>query len=167
MFTSPGLSSNPLVDGEGTLRVLLVCSSGGHLSQLNRLAPWWKRHERLWLTFRKADSLSLLEGERVMWAFHPTTRNLVNLLRNLRLAWRVVAHFEPDVVISTGAGVAFPFFLVARARRIPTVYVEVYDRIDSATLTGRLCYPLSSLFLLQWEEQRRWYPRGVVIGTVF
>jgi UDP-N-acetylglucosamine:LPS N-acetylglucosamine transferase len=146
---------------------MLVCSSGGHLSHLNRLAPWWKRHERLWLTFRKADSLSLLEGERVMWAFHPTTRNLVNLLRNLRLAWRVVADFEPDVVISTGAGVAFLVFLVARARCIPSVYLEVYDRIDSATLTGRLCYPLSSLLLLQRKEQRRWYPRGVVIGTVF
>ena len=47
-----------------------------------------------------------------------------------------------------------------------TVYVEVYDRIDSATMTGRLCYPFSNLFLLQWEEQRRSYPKGVVIGSL-
>ena len=145
---------------------MLVCSSGGHLSQLHKLEPWWRKHERLWLTFRKTDSLSLLEGERVVWAHHPTTRNLGNLLRNLRLARRALAEFRPDVVVSTGAGVAFPFFLLARVRRIRTVYVEVYDRIDSATLTGRLCYPLSDLFLLQWEEQRRWYPRGVVIGRM-
>jgi UDP-N-acetylglucosamine:LPS N-acetylglucosamine transferase len=149
------------------LKVMLVCSSGGHLSQLHKLEPWWRAHERIWLTFRKADSLSLLEGERVVWAYHPTTRNLGNLLRNLRLARRVLAEFRPNVVVSTGAGVAFPFFLLARVRGIRTVYVEVYDRIDSATLTGRLCYPLSDLFLLQWEEQRRWYPRGVVIGRVF
>jgi beta-1,4-N-acetylglucosaminyltransferase len=149
------------------LKVMLVCSSGGHLSQLHKLEPWWREHERLWLTFRKTDSLSLLEGEPVVWAYHPTTRNLGNLLRNLRLAWRVLADFHPDVVVSTGAGVAFPFFLLARVRGIRTVYVEVYDRIDSATLTGRLCYPLSDLFLLQWEEQQRWYPRGVVIGRVF
>jgi beta-1,4-N-acetylglucosaminyltransferase len=150
----------------GVVKVMLVCSSGGHLSQLYRLEPWWRQHERLWLTFRKADSLSLLRDEQVVWAFHPTTRNLGNLLRNLRLAWRVVRDFQPDVVVSTGAGVAFPFFLVAKLRGSKTVYVEVYDRIDSATLTGRLCYPLSSLFLLQWEEQRRWYPRGVVIGRM-
>jgi beta-1,4-N-acetylglucosaminyltransferase len=146
---------------------MLVCSSGGHLSQLYKLEPWWREHDRLWLTFRKADSLSLLEGEPVVWAHHPTTRNLGNLLRNLRLAWRVLADFRPDVVVSTGAGVAFPFFLLARLRGVRTVYVEVYDRIDSATLTGRLCYPLSDLFLLQWEEQQRWYPRGVVIGRMF
>jgi beta-1,4-N-acetylglucosaminyltransferase len=42
----------------------------------------------------------------------------------------------------------------------------VYDRIDLATVTGRLCYPISDLFLLQWEEQRRFYPRGQVIGAL-
>jgi hypothetical protein len=46
------------------------------------------------------------------------------------------------------------------------VYVEVYDRIDSPTMTGRLCYPFSDLFLLQWEEQRRNYPKGQVIGSL-
>jgi UDP-N-acetylglucosamine:LPS N-acetylglucosamine transferase len=146
---------------------MLICSAGGHLSQLYRFQGWWARHERLWLTFRKADSESLLQGERVVWAYHPTTRNLVNLVRNLRLAWRTVADFAPDVMVSTGAGVAFPFFVVAKLRGIRTVYVEVFDRIDSSTLTGRLCYPLSDLFLLQWEEQRRWYRRGTVIGRVF
>jgi hypothetical protein len=63
--------------------------------------------------------------------------------------------------------VAFPFFIVARLLRIPTVYLEVYDRIDSPTLTGRLCRPLSSLFLVQWEEQCRFYPGARVIGGLF
>jgi beta-1,4-N-acetylglucosaminyltransferase len=148
------------------MRVLLVCSSGGHLIQLHNLRPWWEAHERLWVTFKKLDSRSLLAGERVAWAHHPTTRNLRNLVRNLRLAWRLLRSFRPDVVVSSGAGVAFPFFLIARLLRQKTVYVEVYDRIDSATMTGRLCYPLSNLFLLQWEEQRRSYPKGVVIGSL-
>jgi beta-1,4-N-acetylglucosaminyltransferase len=70
------------------------------------------------------------------------------------------------VVVSSGAGVAFPFFLLAKLLGKRTVYVEVYDRIDSPTLTGRLCYPFSDLFLLQWEEQRRSYPKGQVIGSL-
>ncbi|HET6751428.1 MAG TPA: PssD/Cps14F family polysaccharide biosynthesis glycosyltransferase [Actinomycetes bacterium] len=148
------------------MRVLLVCSSGGHLIQLHNLRPWWERHDRMWVTFRKLDSRSLLAGERVAWAHHPTTRNLPNLVRNLLLAWRLLRSFRPDVVVSSGAGVAFPFFLVARLLGQKTVYVEVYDRIDSATMTGRLCYPFSNLFLLQWEEQRRSYPKGVVIGSL-
>jgi UDP-N-acetylglucosamine:LPS N-acetylglucosamine transferase len=79
----------------------------------------------------------------------------------------MLPRWRPDVVVSDGAAVAFPFFLVARLMRIPTVYLEVYDRIDSPTLTGRLCRPLSSLFLVQWEEQRRFYPGARVIGGLF
>jgi hypothetical protein len=145
------------------ISVYLVCSSGGHLTQLHHLRPWWERFDRTWVTFRKTDALSLLDGERVIWAFHPTTRNLVNLVRNARLAWTTLRRDRPDVVVSTGAGIAFPFFLVAKVLRIRTIYVEVFDRVDSATLTGRLCYPLSDLFLVQWEEQRDLYPRGRVI----
>jgi UDP-N-acetylglucosamine:LPS N-acetylglucosamine transferase len=148
------------------MRVLLVCSSGGHLIQLHNLKPWWERHDHMWVTFRKLDSTSLLAGERVAWAHHPTTRNLRNLVRNLLLAWRLLRSYRPDVVVSSGAGVAFPFFLLARLLGRKTVYVEVYDRVDSATMTGRLCYPLSNLFLLQWEEQRGSYPKGVVIGSL-
>ena len=148
------------------MRVALVCSSGGHLLQLHRLRPWWERHERVWVTFEKVDAVSLLEGEEVMWAYHPTTRNVPNLLRNLVLAWRVLRRYRIDIVVSTGAGVAFPFFVAARLLGVRTAYVEVYDRIDLPTLSGRLCHPLSDLFCLQWEEQRRFYPRGRLIGKL-
>jgi UDP-N-acetylglucosamine:LPS N-acetylglucosamine transferase len=145
---------------------MLVCSSGGHLLQLYRLKPWWERHRRSWVTFRGPDSESMLEREDVAWAYHPTTRNVPNLIRNLGLAWTLVRRHRPDVVVSSGAGVALPFFVLGRLFGARTVYVEVYDRIDLPTLTGRLCYPLSNLFLLQWEEQRRFYPRGQLIGRL-
>ena len=70
------------------------------------------------------------------------------------------------MVVSNGAGLAIPFFVVAWFLRIPRVYIEVYDRIDSSSLTGRICYRLSSRFFLQWEEQQRHYPRGEVIGRL-
>jgi UDP-N-acetylglucosamine:LPS N-acetylglucosamine transferase len=146
--------------------VLLVCSSGGHLTQLYNLKPWWERFDRTWVTFDKPDATSLLGEERVVWAYHPTTRNLWNLLRNGVLAWRTIARSRPDVIVSTGAGVAFPFFLIGKLRGARTVYVEVFDRLDSPTMTGRLCAPFSDRFLLQWEEQKRQYPKGEVVGPL-
>lgn len=149
------------------MKVLFVCSAGGHLTQLYRLRPWWERHERTWVTFPGAHAESLLREERLIPAHYPTTRNIPNAFRNLWLAVRVFRQERPDVVISDGAGVAFPFFLIAKVSRIPTVYLEVYDRISRATLTGRLCYPFTDLFLLQWPEQVAKYPRGKVIGCLF
>ncbi len=148
------------------MKVMLVCSSGGHLAQLYRLRPWWQQHERIWVTFADAHAESLLAGERVLPAFFPTTRNVPNALRNLRMAIAAVRAERPDVLVSDGAGIAFPFFLVGRALGVHTVYLEVYDRISRPTVTGKLCYPLAELFLLQWPEQAAIYPRGQVVGCL-
>lgn len=148
------------------MKAMLVCSGGGHLAQLYRLEPWWRRHDRIWVTFAGAQADSLLAGEKVVPAFAPTTRNIPNALRNLRLALSLIRAERPDVLVSDGAGVAFPFFLIGRILGVRTVYLEVYDRITRSTMTGRLCYPLSDLFLLQWPEQSDNYPRGQVIGCL-
>ena len=67
-------------------RVLLVCSSGGHLAQLLELRDWWSAHDRTWVCFDTPDALGALEGERFVRCHYPTTRNVPNLLRNLLLA---------------------------------------------------------------------------------
>ncbi len=146
--------------------VMLVGSSGGHLAQLVALAPWYRDRARSWVTFDTPDARSLLDGEDVVWAYHPTTRNFKNLARNLWLAVRVFRGRDVAAVVTTGAGVALPFVIVARLRGIPTVYIEVYDRIDTPTLSARLCRPFLSAMLVQWEEQRRLYPKATVVGNL-
>ena len=147
-------------------RVVFALSSGGHLAQAMTLRPWWEQLDRVWVTFDTPDAISLLERERTIWCYRPTTRHLGNLIRNTWLAWRTLRRYRPDVVVSTGAAVAFPYFLVAKLLRIPTVYVEVYDRISTRTLTGRLCHPISDLFLVQWPEQVPLYRDSVNIGPL-
>lgn len=161
-----GLGDQNRESAHGEPRVLFALTSGGHLAQAMALEPWFRDLERLWVTFDTQDALSLLDGERTVWAFRPTTRNIGNLIRNAWLAWKVTRSFRPDVVVSTGAGVALPFFVVAKLLRIPTVYIEVYDRIDSRTLSGRLCRPFSDLFLVQWPEQLELYPGAILVGRL-
>jgi UDP-N-acetylglucosamine:LPS N-acetylglucosamine transferase len=119
------------------------------------------------VTFSTLDARSKLGGERVVWAAHPTTRNIPNLIRNLGIAFRQIRSVRPDVVVSTGAGVAVPFFWLARLFGIATVYVEVFDRIDGPTLTGRLCRPVTDLFLVQWEDQLSFYRGSLLLGPVW
>lgn len=146
--------------------IMLVGSSGGHLAQLLALEPWWALKGRHWVTFRTPDAESLLHREQVTWAHYPTTRNIPNLLRNALLAVRTLRRHRPDAIVSTGAGVALPFFMVGRLLGIPTVYIEVFDRIDSRTLTARLCGPFTTTLLVQWEEQQLLYPHATVVGTL-
>src|ERR1022692_363281 len=125
----------------GPRPVLLVSSSGGHLTQLLALRHWWGARSRAWVTSDSAHARSALRGEPVSWGHFPTTRHAGNLIRNSLLAVRLLVprSRRPSVIISTGAGLALPFFALGWLIRIPTVYIEVFGRVDSRTLTGRLC----------------------------
>ncbi len=148
-------------------RVLIVCSSGGHLAQLHCLEAWWKQHERVWVTFDKPDAVSLLAGERVIFGHHPTNRNVKNALKNAALAMRVIYREKPELIVSNGAGIAVPFFWIGKlVFGCKTVYVEVYDRIDSPTLTARLVAPVLDKMVIQWEDQRAFYPDAEFLGAV-
>lgn len=158
-------------DSEGSacrtrLRILFVCSSGGHLSQLLALRSWSCHHSETWVTFQLPDAIAKLAQMSTIWAHHPTTRNPRNFLRNLYLAWTTLRYRRPDVIISSGAAVAVPFFVVGRLLGIPTLYIEVFDRIDSRTLSGRLCRPLSTRFCVQLEAQQMLYPGSIVVGPL-
>ena len=114
------------------------------------LRPAWGDLERTWLTLDGPDVEVLLEGEKVVRAYGPTNRSLLKAIRNFFLAWRVIGDTDADVVLSTGAGIAVPCFIVARLRRRRAVYVESLTRTDSLSLSGRLVYPLANEFFVQW-----------------
>ena len=148
------------------MKICLVASSGGHLLQLFRLRDAWISHDPFWVTFPNADAQTLLKKERVFWAHQPTNRNLKNLLRNLWLAWRILRREKPQLILSTGAGVAVPFIWVGRLLGIGAVYVESISRIDRLSLTGRLVYPVVHQFYVQWPDLAEKYSKAVYGGQV-
>lgn len=149
------------------LKVCLVGSSGGHLTHLYMLKPFWQDHDRFWVTFNKEDARSVLEGERMIPCYFPTNRSLKALVINSRLAWKTLRKEKPDLIISSGAAVAVPFFWLGKLFGAKTIYMEVFDRIDKPTLTGKLVYPVTDTFLVQWEEMKQIYPKAINLGSIF
>lgn len=148
------------------MKICLVGSSGGHLTHLYLLKKYWEQHSRFWVTFEKEDSKSLLAGEEKYWCYYPTNRNVKNLIKNAFLALRVINKERPDIIISSGAASAVPFFFIGKLFGAKLVYLEVYDRIDSPTLTGKLVYPITDKFIVQWDEQKNFYPKATNLGGI-
>jgi UDP-N-acetylglucosamine:LPS N-acetylglucosamine transferase len=146
--------------------VLLVSTQGGHLAQLLALRDWWSRRDHVWVCPDTPDVADRLAGERVIRSYSPTTRNVANLMRNVALAVRVLRRERPALVVSAGAGVAVPFFAVAWMLRIPTVFIEVYDRVDTPTMSGRLCGPFTTRRIVQWQSQLAFYPDARLVGPL-
>ena len=149
------------------VKVCLVGSSGGHLTHLYMLEPLWKDWERFWVTFDKTDANSLLKDEKVYHCFYPTNRNIKNLIKNTFLAIKVLKKEKPELIISSGAAVAVPFFWIGKIMGAKTIYIEVFDRINKPTLTGRLVYPIADTFIVQWESMLELYPKAILGGWIY
>lgn len=146
--------------------VLLVSTQGGHLTHLLALREWWEGYDRVWVCPGTPDVRDRLAGERVIESHSPTTRNVPNLLRNSLLAMRLLRRERPALLVSAGAGVAVPFFIGAWLLDIPTVFIEVYDRVDTPTMTGRLCGPFTTRRMVQWKSQLAFYPDAHLVGPL-
>lgn len=148
------------------IKLALICSSGGHLFEMYCIKSFWENKERFWISFPTDDAKALLENEEVLWAYFPTNRNITNLVKNLVLAFRLLRKQRPDVILSTGAGVAVPFIVAGKLLRIRTIYLESIARNQQLSLSGRLIYPFVDKLLVQWPELARKYKKAEYRGGV-
>lgn len=148
------------------MKILLVGSSGGHLTHLWLLKSFWEKHDRVWVTFEKEDAISLLANEKKYFCHFPTNRNIKNLIKNNFLAKKILKTEKPDLIISSGAGAAIPYFLLGKKYGAKRVFIEVYDRINNPTITGKIAYKHCELFITQWPEQKDNFPKSKMLGGI-
>ena len=149
------------------MKVCLVGSSGGHLTHLYMLKPFWQDKNRFWVTFDKEDARSKLIGEKKYFCYYPTNRSLKALIKNTILAIKILKKEKPDLIISSGAAVAVPFFYIGKLIGAKLVYIEVFDRYDKPTLTGKMVYPITDKFIVQWKNEKKVYPKALYFGSIF
>ena len=90
------------------------------------------------------------------------------MFRNFFLAFRILKKEKPDLIISSGAAISIPFFwLGKKIFGCKCVHVEVFDRINSDTKSGRFCYKYADKFIVQWEEMLSVYPNAINLGGIF
>jgi len=158
----PEAARRPLASlGRKTL--CLVCSHGGHLSEMLQLAEAFEGHELVYFSYDAETTRALPQATLV------PNRPLspVEFVLNLNRANRMLSECEPQSVISTGAEIAIPVFLVAKLRGIPCAYVECGAQFSTPSLTGRLLYHLADRFYVQWPELLRAYgSRAQYMGSL-
>jgi UDP-N-acetylglucosamine transferase subunit ALG13 len=137
-------------------RTLLVAATGGHLEQLFRISQRFTpaSGQVVWVTHDDDQSRSLLSGLEVRHVPYVPPRGYRQIARVLPQANRIVAQGHFDRVVSTGAGVALPFFLAARMRGIPCHYIESAARADGPSLTGRIVSRVPGV--RRYTQYERW-----------
>jgi UDP-N-acetylglucosamine:LPS N-acetylglucosamine transferase len=140
------------------LKILVVSSVGGHLTEIMQLAPIFEGHEVV-LVLNDQATLPDFPFARVYRIVH--AERDARVLYNFLEAARILREEDPDLVVSAGAGPAVPLALLARiGTRARIVFVESAAAIERPTLTGRLMYPIAHHFFYQWSSLARFFPRA-------
>ena len=73
---------------------------------------------------------------------------------------------RPDLIITTGAGIAVPFIYRAKLAGIPSIFIESLTFSEALSLSGRLVYRVADDFLVQWPALSAKYKRARYHGQV-
>jgi len=147
------------------LKICVACSAGGHLMEAMELMPALGRHERFFVTFERKQVRSLLRKEKVYFIADPK-RNPRKLMSNFRQALKILRKEDPDIVISTGAAAAVPLCYAAKMLGKRLVFVETIAAVSKPSLSGRVVYPISDVFVVQWKGLLRNYKKAVYGGPL-
>ena len=147
------------------MKLLLVCTSGGHFSTMRDLKSFWQRHERVWVTHRSPDTTALTDWkETVHWLPYQAPRDVKTFLLNLPKSFKLIRSMSPDLVISTGASVAVNFAIASKLLGKRFVYVESVSRSQDLSLSGKFVYLLCDEMYVQWPQLCHKYPKAVFQG---
>ncbi len=133
------------------MKVCLVTSSGGHLTETLQIVDAFADDEIFFVTWtgsREEDVRAIAPA----YFIDSYGTNPLRLLASLPQVIRILLVEKPDVIVSLGAEIALPFFYLAKPLGIKTVFIESWCRIDGLSKTGKLVYPIADTFYVQWPQ---------------
>jgi len=145
------------------MKICLACSAGGHLTQIRRLDKFYRRHQYFFVTFFSKPIEELAQKEKFYFIKDPR-RNFFCFLINIFQSLKVFLKENPDVVISTGAGVSIAICWWAKIFSRKVIFIEDWCVIEKPSYSGRLVYPIADLFIIQWEQLKKYYPKAKFNG---
>ena len=154
-------------------KVLFISSTGGHLSEMMQLKDMFKRYDYHIITEKTKSNLGLLKEhpKKVNYLVYGTKDHLLSypfkLLYNCFKSLFLYFKIHPDYIITTGVHTAGPMCLIGKIFGSRVIYIETFANIKTKTATGRLLYPFSDLFIVQWKSMKKLYPDSVDGGWIY
>lgn len=153
--------------------VLFISSTGGHLEELLQLEPMFKDYNYYLVTEKTKSNLFLKDKykDKVSYLVYGTRKKilvypfilLINCFKSLFIYFKHC----PDYIITTGTHTAGPMCCIGKILGSKIIYIETFANMVTKTATGRLIYPISDKFIVQWDSMKKLYPKADVGGWIF
>ncbi len=120
---------------------------------------------------KSTENLKEQYGKRVDYLVYGTRKKIFsylfkfiyNILKSLILFIKI----RPKYIVSTGTHTAVPMCYIGKICRNKIIFIETFANRNTKTLSGKMVYPISNLFIVQWEEMLKLYPKAVLGGSIY
>jgi beta-1,4-N-acetylglucosaminyltransferase len=152
------------------LKVCLAFSPGGHCQQALQILDAFEDCE---VFYASNYSITTKDLKGIYFLKEASTPRraleLKCMISNMIISLKMLLKEQPDVIVTTGAQVAMPICYLSKllfAKKI--IFIESFCRVTSRSLTGKVIYPISDIFLVQWESLLRLYgKKAIYVGKVY
>lgn len=154
-------------------RILFIASTGGHLNELLQLKVLFKEYNSYLITEKDISTQGLqIDGiKKIRYLTYGTRSKILvypfvfiyNCFKSLFYYFKI----KPKVIITTGTHTAVPMCYIGKLFGSKIIFIETFANRNTKTLSGRMVYPISDLFIVQWKEMQQLYPKSVYGGAIY
>lgn len=139
------------------MKIWCVCSGGGHLTELMEIVSNLNKSDLTSVTYYGENNiLKNIFSNQYFVSHH--RNDLLKFFLDLLKLFRNILKEKPKFIISTGAELAVPFFYFGKIFfGAKLIYVESAAQVWEPSITGKAVYPITDLFLVQWESLLKKY----------
>lgn len=158
------------------MKICLVCSQGGHLTEMLHLLDAFEGHEIVIITHdaKFTRTLETTYSFKTFFIKDITSESLrldpLSILIHLLIIsfgeLRVFLKEKPDIIISTGSEIAIPICYLAKIFGKKVIFIESLCRVKELSATGKYIYPIADLFFVQWKSLSCKYKKAKYDGTI-
>jgi UDP-N-acetylglucosamine:LPS N-acetylglucosamine transferase len=163
-------------------KILIHLGMGGHTSQILRVVESLGQHNSQGYGFKYSYIIGHDDTTSAKKIKHPgkvyTIKNprlmedkslikvIFNMLPCSLDACKILLKSKPHALISAGPSSAIPLFWLAKLFGIKTIFIESWVRVHNKSQTGKLVYPVSDLFFVQWITMKKAYQNSIFLGRL-
>lgn len=148
--------------------ILCICSAGGHLTSMNNIKPIYSKYDSILITEKNEISKKIENCEYVLYCSkYYLLHYLLVLPINIILNIYYFVKYNPKIIISTGAHTGVFMCYIGKLFKKKIIFIEVFDRYKTLTLSGKMIYFIADKFIVQHKELITKYPKSIYIGGMY
>lgn len=152
-------------------KVMFICSAGGHLTEVLKISKLFKKYHYVLVTEKNKLSLNLQDNYNIEFLKYGSRAYpfkfifvfIINFFKSIYLFFK----YQPDLIYTTGAHTCVVMCYLAKIFRKKIIFVEVFDRTMTPTLSGKMVYRIADVFIVQHEELLSKYKKAKYIGGIY